>query len=472
MSKTYRPYNPDQQFLMPPSMREWLPESHLVYFVSDTIDEMDISEIEGIYEKSLVGHPPYNPRMMTKLLFYAYCTGVFSSRKIAKKLEDDVAFRVLAAGNRPDFRTIWDFRKLHLLALKGLFKEVLMLCRRAGMVRLGHVALDGTKQKANASKHKAMSYGRMKDESARLESEIAELLASAERVDEKEDAEYGKDSRGDELPKELAFRDGRLAKIRQAMRELEADAKKSEEEAASEGDVDADTKAKKRGRPKKKPSGVPDDKTQKNFTDPESKVMLAGDKSFIQGYNAQAAVDSDYQVIVASMVTAQASDSPHTQAMVEQIEENTGRLPDEMSLDAGYYSDANVKYLEEEKKIDVYMPPCRLKHREYRSAVPDDLTEDSSIRDRMKAKVLTAEGREKYGLRKQTVEPVFGQTKECRGFRRFSMRGQEACDAEWSFVCAAHNLLKLFKYGAIAIAKMTEECVTGAQNIDILAAAA
>jgi len=195
---------------MPPSMREWLPDGHLAYFVSDTIDEIDISQIEMVYEKSLVGYPPYHPRMMVKLLFYAYCGGVFSSRKIARKLEDDVAFRVFAAGNQPDFRTISDFRKQHLSALKGLFKEVLTLCRRAGMVTLGHVALDGTKQKA-------MSYSRMKQESARLESEIAELLASAERIDEIEDKEYGKDVRGDELPKELAFREGRLRKIRQAM---------------------------------------------------------------------------------------------------------------------------------------------------------------------------------------------------------------------------------------------------------------
>ena len=451
---------------MPPSMREWLPKDHLAYFVSDAIDEMDISAIEGVYEKSPVGYPPYHPRMMVKLLFYAYCTGVFSSRKIAKKLEDDVAFRVLAAGNRPDFRTISDFRKLHLSALKELFKEVLTLCRKAGMARLGHVALDGTKQKANASKHKAMSYGRMREESARLESEIAELLASAERMDEKEDAEYGKDARGDELPKELAFREGRLAKIRQAMRELEAEAKQAAGQEQSEDcPSDDDPKAKKRGRPKKKLSGVPDDKAQKNFTDPESKIMLAGDKSFIQGYNAQAAVDSEYQVIVATMVTNQAADSTHVESMVERIEENAGQLPDEMSLDAGYYSDANVKYLEEEKKIDAYMPPCRLKHREYRNAAPDDLTEDSSVRDRMKAKVLTEEGKEKYGLRKQTVEPVFGQAKECRGFRRFSMRGQEACDAEWSFVCATHNLLKLFRYGAAAKSKMAAECATGAQNM-------
>ena len=195
MSKTYRPYNPDQQLLLAPSLREWLPEVHLVYFVSDTIDEMGISAIEGFYEKSLAGYPPYHPRMMVKLLFYGYCTGVFSSRKIAKRLEDDVAFRVLAAGNRPDFRTISDFRKLHLAVLKTLFPEVLMLCARAGMVRLGHVSLDGTKQKANASKHQAMSYGRMKEESARFESEIAELLGNAQRIDDAEDAELGRDVR-------------------------------------------------------------------------------------------------------------------------------------------------------------------------------------------------------------------------------------------------------------------------------------
>jgi transposase len=473
MSKTYRPYNPDQELLLPPSVREWLPEGHLAYFVSDTIDEMDISAIESVYEKSLVGYPPYHPRMMVKLLFYAYCTGVFSSRKIAKKLEDDVAFRVLAALNRPDFRTISDFRKLHLSALKELFKEVLMLCRRAGMVRLGHVALDGTKQKANASKHKAMSYGRMREESVRLESEIADLLASAERMDEEEDSKFGRDVRGDELPKELAFREGRLAKIRQAMAELEAEAKQAAGgEQSDDCPADDDPKPRKRGRPKKKPAGVPDDKAQRNFTDPESRIMLAGDKSFIQGYNAQAAVDSDYQVVVAAMVTNQAADAPHVEKMVEEIEENTGRLPDEMSLDAGYYSDANVKHLEEEKKIDTYMPPSRLKRREYREAKPEPVNEDGTTRERMKSKVLTDEGRGKYGLRKETVEPVFGQIKRCMGFRRFSMRGQEASEAEWSLVCAAHNLLKLFRYGAAAKSKQAEEYAASRQAMNLLAIAA
>jgi transposase len=471
-SKTFRPYNPDQHFLMPPSMREWLPEDHLSYFVSDTIEEMDLSEIDRVYERNLAGYPPYHPHMMVKVLFYAYCTGVFSSRKIAKKLEEDVGFRVLAAENRPDFRTISDFRKLHLSALKKLFLEVLRLCRQAGLVRLGHVALDGTKQKANASKHKAMSYGRMKEESARLEREIVDMLGSASRIDDEEDSRFGKDARGDELPEELRFRESRLAKIRQAMAELEAEAQEAAKEEASEADSsDDDPQPASRARRKKPPSGVPDDKAQKNFTDPESRIMKSADKSFIQGYNAQVAVDSEYQVVVATMVTNQAADSPQVEAMVERIEENTGELPNEMSLDAGYYSDANVEYLES-KKIDVYMPPCRLKHREYRDARPQPVTEDSTTRERMKSKVLTDEGRAIYGLRKETAEPVFGQTKQCMGFRQFSMRGKEACEAEWSFVCAAHNLLKLFRYGASAMAKQARECAAAGLRSDALAVAA
>ena len=458
MSKTFRPYNPNQQFLMPPSMRQWLPEDHLAYFVGDTIDEMDLSEIDGVYERNLAGYPPYHPHMMVKVLFYAYCTGVFSSRKIAKKLEEDVAFRVLAAENRPDFRTISDFRKLHLAALKRLFLEVLRLCRQAGLVRLGHVALDGTKQKANASKHKAMSYGRMKEESARLEREISDLLASADRTDEQEDATFGKDKRGDELPEELRFREGRLAKIRQAISELEAEAKEAAQQEASELDSsDDDPKPTKRGRRKRPPSDVPEDKAQRNFTDPESRIMKSAEKSFIQGYNAQAAVDSEYQVVVA--------------AMVERIRDNTGELPSEMSLDAGYYSDANVEHLEW-KKIDVYMPPSRLKHRQYREAKPEPVTEASTTRERMKSKVLTDEGRAKYGLRKETVEPVFGQIKQCMGFRQFSMRGKQACEAEWSLVCACHNLLKLFRYGASALAEQAQECAAAGLRSDALAAAA
>ena len=474
MAKTYRAYNPNQQLLMPPSLQDWLPENHVAYFVSDTIDEMDLSEIEVVYEASLRGNPPYHPGMMVKLLFYSYCTGVVSSRKIAIRLVEDVAFRVLAAGNRPDFRTISDFRKLHLSALKGLFTQVLLLCEKAGMVNLGHVALDGTKIKANASKHKAMSYGRMKEESARLESEIAKLLESAARTDEEEDRELGKDVRGDELPEEFAFRAGRLAKIRRAMDELEAEAKAEAAKVLvdSKSDESVDVAVSKRpGRAKKKPVGVPDDKAQKNFTDPESKIMKSADKSFIQGYNAQAAVDSEYQVVVATMVTNNAADSPHTEPVVEKIEENLGRVPEEMSEDAGYYSESNVEFLES-KNIDVYVPPSRLKHREYRNAVAQPINENSSIKDRMRAKVLTDEGRKKYGLRKETVEPVFGQIKECRGFRRFSMRGLEKCDCEWSFVCASHNLLKLFRYRVAAKLKQAQTCVESANTTQFQACAA
>lgn len=478
MSKSYRPYNPCQEYLLPPSMSDWLEEGHLAYFVSGTIDAMDLREIEEVYEKEERGYPPYHPRMLTKVLVYAYCTGVFSSRKIARKLEDDVAFRVLGAQNRPDFRTISDFRKRHLKALSGTFTKVLLLCKRAGMVRLGHVALDGTKQKANASKHKAMSYGQMKDESARLESEIAELLGLADQTDEAEDSKFGRDIRGDELPKELAFREGRLARIKQAMAELESEAKEAAEAAqAANKEESGDSPTVKKDRPqrrvqwRKKPSGVPDDKAQKNFTDGESKIMVSGDKSFIQAYNAQAAVDSEYQVVVAAMVTNRAADAVHVQAMVEKIEHNAGQLPDEMSLDAGYYSESNVQYLED-KKIDAYMPPRRIKRSEYRDAKPDVVTAESSIGDRMKAKVLSEQGRKKYGLRKTTVEPVFGQIKSCMGFRQFSMRGQEACDAEWSFVCAAHNLLKLFRHGGAAMSNKAQECMLTAQTSDILAVAA
>lgn len=469
MSKTYRPYCPDQDYLLPVSLREWLPPGHLAYFISDAIAALDLSAIEAVYEKEARGYPPYHPQMMTKVLFYAYCTGVFSSRKIARRLEEDVAFRVLAAENRPDFRTVNDFRKRHLAVLAKLFQQVLRMCRQAGMVRLGHVALDGSKVKANASKHKAMSYGRMKAETARLEAEIAALLAEAERTDAAEDAQYGAEMRGDELPQELAFREGRRAKIKQAMKELEAEAQAAVAEPETAAASKAGTKQ-KRGRKKQQPSGAPDAKAQKNFTDPESRIMKAAD-TFIQGYNGQAAVDSEYQVIVAAQATNQAADRPQVAAMVEQIAENLGETPAEMSLDAGYYSEANVQYLEG-KQIDAYMPPCRLKHREYRQAEPEPVTEESTPRQRMKAKVLTEAGRRKYGLRKETVEPVFGQIKRCLGFDRFSLRGAEACDQEWVFVCTAHNLLKLFRHGAAAMAQHAKETMKSAQTSVICAGAA
>ena len=430
MSKTFRPYEPDQPFLMPASMRDWLPSDHLAYFISDVVEHLDLSVIMERYAGEERGYPPYHPAMMVKVLLYAYCIGVVSSRKIEKRLCEDIAFRVLSANNTPDFRTISDFRKDHLKALAGLFLQVLKLCQKAGLVKLGHVALDGTKIKANASKHKAMSYKRMKEEEARLEAEVASLMKKAEAVDEEEDHRYGKDKRGDELPKELAFRESRLKKIKEARQALEDQAKAEAEAAASAN---------------KTHTGVPDDKAQRNFTDPESHIMPApGGKHFIQAYNAQAAVDSAHQVIVAAEVTSKPTDRGQSEPMMEVVKLNTGKLPRQMSADAGYFSSDAVKNLTAQG-IDVYMPPDKMGHRltmlpAPRGRIPKSL----SIVDRMRRKLRTKKGKERYGLRKELPEPVFGQIKQARGFRQFLLRGNGKVSGEWKIICTGHNLLKLF----------------------------
>jgi len=429
VSKTFRPYEPDQIYLMPASLQDWLPKGHLAYFISDVVDHLDLSAIMSCYEEEK-GYPPYHPVMMVKVLLYAYCIGVPSSRKIEKRLEEDISFRVLAANNTPDFRTISDFRKNHLRALDALLLQVLKLCQRAGLVKLGHVSIDGTKMKANASKHKAMSYKRMKEEEARLEAEVQELLKEAEAVDEEEDRKYGKDRRGDELPKELAFRESRLKKIREAREALEAEAQHAAEEARGEG---------------KPATGIPSDKAQRNFTDPESRIMPGpGGKHFVQAYNAQAAVDSSHQVIVAAEVTDQPSDKRQAVPMMEQVKANTGGKPREMSADAGYFSSDAVTGLSADG-IDVYMPPDRMHHTykmpaASRGRIPKGL----SVADRMRRKLRTKHGRKRYGLRKELPEPVFGQIKQVRGFRQFLLRGKEKVRSEWRFICTGHNLLKLF----------------------------
>jgi transposase len=433
VSKTFRPYEPDQDFLMPVSMRDWLPADHLAYFISDIVDQLDLSAIMKRYALEERGYPPYHPSMMVRVLLYAYCIGVPSSRKIEKRLCEDIAFRVLAANNTPDFRTISDFRKDHLKALSGLFLQVLKLCQKAKLVKLGHVALDGTKIKANASKHKAMSYKRMKEEEACLEAEVVALMKKAEAVDEEEDCRYGKDKRGDELPKELAFREGRLKKIREAREALEEEAKREAGIAAATGGN------------KKKYTGVPDDKAHRNFTDSESRIMPApGGKHFIQAYNAQAAVDSFHQVIVAAELTNKPADRGQAEPMMEVVKENTGRLPCQMSADAGYFSIDAVKNLTA-RGIDVYMPPDKMGHRltlppAPRGRIPKSL----SVVDRMRRKLRTKKGKERYGLRKELPEPVFGQIKQARGFRQFLLRGEDKADGEWKIICAGHNLLKLF----------------------------
>jgi transposase len=430
VSKTFRPYEPDQISLMPASMRDWLPSDHLAYFISDVVDNLDLSAIMERYVGEERGYPPYHPAMMVKVLLYAYCTGVASSRKIEKRLCEDIAFRVLAANNTPDFRTISDFRKDHLKALAGLFLQVLKLCQKAGLVKLGHVALDGTKIKANASKHKAMSYKRMKEEKARLEAEVAELLKKAESVDEEEDQRYGKGKKGDELPKELAFRESRLKKIQEAKAALEAEARLEGEKKPDKNDGD----------------GTPPDKAQRNFTDPDSHIMPAsGGKHFIQAYNAQAAVDSANQIIVAAEVTNKPTDRGQAEPMMEIVKVNVGQLPCQMSADAGYFSSDAVSNLTA-LGMDVYMPPDKIGHRftlppAPRGRIPQCL----SIADRMRRKLRTKKGKERYGLRKELPEPVFGQIKQVRGFDHFLLRGLENVSSEWKVICTGHNLLKLFR---------------------------
>jgi transposase len=429
VSKIFRPYDPDQPFLMPVSMREWLPDSHLAYFISDVVDHLDLSTIMSRYEEEK-GFPPYHPAMMVKVLLYAYCIGVPSSRRIEKRLEEDIAFRVLAANNTPDFRTISDFRKDHLEALAGLFLQVLKLCQKAGLVKLGHVALDGTKIKANASKHKAMSYKRMKEEEARLEAEIQDLFGKAKAVDEEEDRTYGKNKRGDELPKELAFRESRLKKIKEAKSALESEVRA--EAKQSEG--------------KKKVTGIPEDKAQRNFTDSESHIMpLPGGKEFEQAYNAQAAVDSANQIIVAAEVTNQPSDKGQATPMIQEVKENTGELPQEMSADAGYFSSDEVTKLAN-AGIDTYVPPDKTYHTSKILAAPRGrIPESLSVVDRMRRKLRTKKGRKRYGLRKELPEPVFGQIKQARGFRQFLLRGKKKVRGEWRLICTGHNVLKLFQ---------------------------
>ena len=445
-AKTYRDWNPDQVLLMPPVLQQWLPKGHLVYFILDTVKRLDLSVILHVYEQEGRGYPPYHPQMMVGVLLYAYCKGVPSSRRIQRRLEEDIAFRVLSAGNTPDFRTISDFRKRHLKALKGLFVQVLRLCQKAGLVKLGHVALDGTKMKANASKHKAMSYGRMQKEEERLRKEVEALLRRAEAEDAREDALYGKDKRGDELPEELAHRETRLKKIQEAMDALKKEAEGKAEQKKKEIVTWKNTQP-HRGRPPQAVDPTPLEKAQRNFTDPESRIMPNSDKAFIQGYNAQAVVDATCQVIVAEDVTQQTNDKQQAEPMMDQVPVNTGQTPKRASLDAGYFSEDNVIALED-AGIEAFIPPDRQKHGQAPPAAPRGRPpDDLSVTERMRRKLQTQRGRAIYSRRKAIVEPVFGQIKQGRGFRQFLLRGLDKVKAEWSLICTTHNLLKLWGVG-------------------------
>ena len=452
----------NQTLLFPPSLHDWLPEGHLARFLLDVVSALDLSAIYTSYqEKDGRGQAAYAPEMMVRLLLYGYARGVYSSRKIQTRTFEDVAFRYLSGDQHPDHATIAEFRKRHLEALSGLFTQALLLCSEAGLVNLGHVSIDGTKIKANASKHKAMSYKHMNETEARLKQEIDALLAAAEKTDAEEDAQYGKDRHGDELPAELQRRESRLQKIGEAKAALEQEAKEKAAEQRAETEqklAEREEEERRTGkkRPGRKPEPCdpeqarPDDTAQRDFTDPESRIMPDGANkgSFVQGYNAQIAVDSASQVIVAAEVTQETNDKKQLIPMIAQITANLEQKPGKVSADTGYFSEANVTD-ESVKEVDLYVATGRDKHGDAVETSSSPPPSGASPKEAMREKLRTEAGRTVYKMRKAIVEPVFGQIKEQRGFRRFSLRGKENVSREWKLVCAVSNLLKLFRAGGV-----------------------
>jgi transposase len=444
MTKTYRDWSTDQNYLFPPSPHDWLPEGDLVYFVLDTVATLDLAPIFAHYEREFRGQPPFHPRMMVALLLYCYATGTRSSRRIVRRCRVDVACRVIVGEDIPDFRTISDFRKIHPARLEALFVEVLKLCALAGLAKVGTIALDGTKVKANASRHKAMSYDRMKAEEARLKEEVARLLADARAVDEAEDGEHGPDRHGDELPDELARRRSRLAKIQEARKLLEERARVEAAEEAARRETEG------RSPPKVPPAeAVPDPKDQINFTDPESRIMKASNKGWDQCGNAQAVTNED-QIILAADVTDQANDVRQLVPMVDQAGANLRAAGVKGTIeaalgDAGYYSETNATDLKQ-RGIEAYLATERLKHREKIASAPRGrIPEGLTAKQRMARKLRTKKGREMYAKRKGMIEPIFGQLKQVLGFRQFSMRGLASMRGEWRLMATVHNLLKLWR---------------------------
>ena len=446
MAREFLPYDLDQQYLLPPSMKDWVPEGHLIWFISDLVDSLDLSAILSAYNKDEArGRAGYHPVMMTKLLIYAYAIGKPSSRKIERACWEDVCFRVLSGDQHPDHTSISEFRRRHLKALAGLFVQVLTLCRQSDLVKLGHVALDGTKVKANASKHKAMSYGRMCAAEEELVREVARLLSEAERIDAEEDAKYG-DARGDELPDELSRKESRLEWIRKAKAALEEEARqKAQAEAEVAEQRQEERKRKEAARGKKfggRPPAIrdpesarPQDKDQRNFTDPESRIMVDGATgSFVQAYNAHAAVDDETQVIVAATLTQKANDKQAFLPLLTRIKDDLGALPNKVTADSGFFSESNLTDPRFED-VECYVPPGR--------------NVKTPAADAMREKLQSEDGDTTYRKRKSTVEPVFGQIKEARGFRRFSVRGLAAVGHEWQLICATHNILKLHRASLI-----------------------
>lgn len=435
MAANYLPYDPQQMLLLPEAIQDWLPEGHLAHFVSDTVDTLDLGVFHARYDKDGPRNQPFHPAMMVKVLVYGYATGVFSSRKIARKLHEDVAFRVLAAGNFPAHRTIRDFRAIHLQELSNLFVQVVRLAREMGLVKLGTIAVDGTKIKANASRHKAMSYERMLQSERELKAQIDALLARAKAADdaEKNDPEV-------DIPAEIARREARLAAIAQARQRLEQRQREADVQRGR-GPDDQNKPRGKDGKPKggkyKRDFGVPKDSAQENFTDPDSRIMKRAGGGFDAGYNAQTAVDAAAHIIVAAELTNNASDAGELPRMLQAVQDNAGAMPRQALADTGYKSEAVFEALAgstcdvlvalgREGKAQVAVDPQRMPH----TAA-------------MGCKLQTDAGRTAYAKRKWIAEPPNGWIKHVLGFRQFSLRGFERVRAEWKLVCLALNLRRM-----------------------------
>ena len=434
MSKVFRPWKTDEVWLLPPSVADFVPAGHPAHLIRDLVgEELDLSAIMGSYTE-VKGYPPYHPAMMVALLLYAYRSGVYSSRRIARACEERLDFQAVTALNQPDFRTISEFRRRHLDALGGLFVQVLALCRKAGLAGLGHVAVDGTKIKANASKHKAMSYARMVAAEAELAREVAEWLARAQQEDAAEDAAHGSTRRGDEPPDWMRDKQVRLARIRAAKAELEAEAREAEAGRPPPPSNPDGSPKPRPGRPPKHQPGQPKSKSQRNFTDPQSRIMKGRD-GFVQAYNAQAAVDADAQIIMAHRLTNNGSDQDALLPLLDAVAENTGEMPGEVSADNGFCSEANLEGLIA-RTVRGYVAAGR-------ASKPDGGKKGGPQIQAMRARIRQGGHRSRYRIRKSTVEPVFGHIKQARGFRQFLLRGIDKVRGEWAMICTAHNLAKL-----------------------------
>jgi transposase len=463
--KTFRDWQPHEYARRPITPTDVLPEDDLVFFLLDLVPKMNLSAIYEYYDRETRGAPPFDVAMMSTLLLYAYCVGVFSSRKIAAACERNLAFLAIVGNQRPDFRTISEFRRIHLDALADLFVEVLRVAGEAGMIKLGNLAVDGSKFRANASRHKAMSYGYMRKEVARLRQEMTDLLQQAEQIDAEQDAALGA-RRGDELPEELKRREDRLALIEEAMRRLEQEAReRAEAERQEREQAQAERAAQgkpPRGKPAKPISDEPADRAQTNFTDPEAKIMKTANKGFDYCFNGQTVVDEEHQIILAAENVPAANDKqqavPLAEATLANLEAAGIELPREesrpdadaakipLSGDNGYFSEEAVGGLEG-LGFDPYLATGRQKHHTAEAlAVEGAPPAEATVKERMSHKLRTAEGRKRYAKRKSIVEPVFGQIKHVRGFRQCLLRGLHKVRAEWKLVCLTHNLLKIWRY--------------------------